>query len=184
MTQKEKAPPLRTARPEAKNNVPDARPHKRTAPLRVVQPGIDEEDADSVAVDGFKPLLPEGLWLEAKFVDYATVWMFASPKVLWEFEVVQPGEWFQQRLFRAFRVGSIIGRPAKRGKFKLHAGGDMYETLARLLDYKQRADRISLYPLRHMLFRIRLRTVRIDSRQQKIADHAQYSVIDRIDRAQ
>lgn len=151
------------------------------ARLKVVPPS-DQDDEDTALVDGFKPLLPEGMWLDAKFADHSTVWMFNSPKVIWEFEVVQPGDWFEVRLFRAFRVRSIIGRPSRRGKFKLHAGGDMYQTLARLLDYKQRADRISLQPLREMVFQVKVRTVQVNSRQDDIPEHAQYSVIDEIRR--
>jgi len=149
--------------------------------LRIVRPDCDSADDESALVVGFKPLLPEDTWFEAKFVDYSTVFMFMSPKVIWEFDVVQLGEWFGTRLFRAFRVAQIFGRPARRGKFKLHAGGDMYQTLVRLLEYKQRTDRISLHPLRSKLFRVKLRTVRANSRQEKIADHAQYSVIERIE---
>ena len=150
--------------------------------LKVVSPP-NRDDEESALVEGFKPLLPQGMWLDAKFADYATVWMFNSPKVIWEFEVVQPGEWFELRLIRAFRVRSIVGRPSRRGKFKLHAGGDMYQTLAKLLDYKQRADRISLFPLRAMVFQVRVRTVQVNSRQDVIPEHAQYSVIDEIRRA-
>jgi len=180
MTQKEKASARETPRPRDEK-IPDREPSKRTSPLRVVQPRADA-DEDGI-VDGFKPLLPEGTCLEARFVDYSTVYMFAAHKVVWEFQVVQPGDWFELRFFRAFRVRQIIGRPGKRGKFKLHAGGDMYQTLVRLLDYRQRADRVSLAPLRQMLFRIKLRTVRINSRQEKLADHVQYSVIESIERA-
>ncbi len=60
----------------------------------------------------------------------------------------------------------------------------MYQALARLLETNQRADRISLRPLRHMLFRVKVRTVKINSRQQPIAEHAQYSVIDSIERGE
>ena len=143
----------------------------------------NDDDDDVVAVDGFKPLLPEGRWFEARFVGHATAIIFTTHKVFWEFQIVEPGDWFEQRLFRAFRVRKIIGRPAKQGKFVLAAGGDMYDTLVRLLDVKQRADRITIRPLKQMLFRIRTRTVRTNHRQEPIPEHAQYSVIDAIERA-
>ena len=179
MTEKEKAPPMRTARPEAKSESTH-KPAKRNPALRIVQ--RDDEDDEGVEVEGFKPLLPEGLQLEAKFIGWSTVWMFASPKVIWEFQVVEPGEYFELRFFRAFRVRWIGGRPCKRGKFRLHSGGEMYQILARLLKYKTRADRVSLAPLKNMLFRVTLRTVKTNSRQEPIPDHAQYSVIERIER--
>lgn len=153
-----------------------------SARVRAPQRDHDDDD-DVVAVDGFKPLLPEGQWFEARFVGHATAIIFATHKVFWEFQIVEPGDWFEQRLFRAFRVRKVIGRPAKQGKFVLAAGGDMYATLVRLLDVKQRADRITLRPLKHMLFRIKTRTVRTNREHEPIPEHAQYSVVDKIERA-
>ncbi len=147
-------------------------------------PRLQAVDDDAVGVDGFKPLLPEERWFEAKFTGFSTAIIFGAHKVFWEFAITETGEWFEQKLFRAFRVRKVIGRPAKSGKFILSAGGEMYETLVRLLDIKQRADRITLRPLRHMLFRVKTRTVRINSKQQPIAAHAQYSVIAEIERGE
>jgi len=139
------------------------------------------DDDAAIEVEGFKALLPEE-WFEARFTGFSTAIIFGAHKVFWEFAITETGEWFEQKLFRAFRVRKVIGRPAKNGKFVLSAGGEMYETLVRLLDIKQRADRITLRPLRHMLFRVKTRTVRINSKQQPIAAHAQYSVISEIER--
>lgn len=102
--------------------------------------------------------------------------------MFWEFTIVEPGDWFETKLFRAFRAGKVIGRPAKGGKFALTAGGDMYKTIVRLLDVKQRKDRVSLRPLRHMLFKVRVRTVRVDSKQVLLPEHMQYSVVDAVER--
>jgi len=135
-------------------------------------------------VDGFKPLLPEGKWLEARFDDHSTAIIFGAHKVFWEFSIVEPGEWFEHELFRAFRVRKVIGRPAKHGKFVLSAGGEMYELLVRLLDVRQRTDRITLRPLKHMLFRVKTRTVRTNHNQRPIPEHAQYSVIESIERCE
>lgn len=170
-----------SARP--RDDVPGERRNERNAPLRVVQPANDDDD-QSVSIEGFKPLLPDGSSFEAVFLDYVTIFMFNAPKCIWEFKIVEPGDWFETRLFRPFRVRALNGRPSRRGKFSLHAGSDMYGTLVRLLDYKQRANRISLLPLKHMLFRVRVRTVCLNSRQEAIAEHAQYSVIDHIIRAE
>ena len=142
----------------------------------------DAED-DAVEVQGFKPLLPEGKWFEARFDGHSTAIIFAASKVFWEFTIIEPGDWYEQKLFRAFRVQKVIGRPAKNGKFVLKAGGEMYQTLCRLLEVKQRTDRISLGALMHMVFRIRTRTVLINSKQEPLPEHARYSVIDAIERA-
>ena len=154
------------------------------ANFRTNIPRLQAVDDDAVSVAGFKPLLPEAQWFEAKFTGFSTAIIFGAHKVFWEFAITETGEWFEQKLFRAFRVRKVIGRPAKSGKFVLSANGEMYETLVRLLDIKQRADRITLRPLRHMLFRVKTRTVRINSKQQPIAAHAQYSVISEIERGE
>lgn len=175
----EKAPTRQTSRPGT-TNVPAETPQKSTAHLRVLQ---GDED-DIVDVEGFKPLLPEGHWFEAKFTGHSTAIIFAASKVFWEFTVVEPGEWNEQKLFRPFRVRRVIGRPGPKGKFVLHASGEMYSNLVRLLDVRQRADRITLAPLRHMLFRVKTRTVRTNHRQQPIPEQVQYSVISEIERGE
>ncbi|MGI8895365.1 MAG: hypothetical protein ACR2HE_06915 [Casimicrobiaceae bacterium] len=162
----------------------DVEPKERTTNISRKVTHLQDADDDTASVDGFKPLLPEERWFEAKFTGFSTAIIFGAHKVFWEFAITETGEWFEQKLFRAFRVRKVIGRPAKSGKFVLSAGGEMYETLVRLLDIKQRADRITLRPLRHMLFRVKTRTVRINSKQQPIADHAQYTVIAEIERGE
>lgn len=158
--------------------VPAERQRNRTAA------SVTDQEDDGVAIEGFKPLLPEGKWLEARFDGHATATIFGAQKVFWEFTVTEPGEDFEKKLFRAFRVRKVIGRPGKNGKFVLAAGGEMYQTLVRLLDVKLRKDRISLRPLQTMLFRVRTRTVKVNHKQEPLADHAQYSVIDAIERGE
>ncbi|MEP6608811.1 MAG: hypothetical protein ABJA83_09040 [Burkholderiaceae bacterium] len=181
MSTNEKAPPRSTARPEAKN-VHD-RPSKRNPDLRVVQ-SAEQDDDDVVGVEGFKPLLPADAWFEAKLAGWRTAILFNCPKVFWKFEIVSPSEWNGARVFRAFRVRKLVGRPSPQGKFVAAAGGDLYQTLARLLDCKTRADRISLRPLKYMLFKIRLRTVCTNSRQEDLPEHARYSTVCSIERAE
>lgn len=174
MHQMERAPPLTTTEPSERTHVPLETQRESNATRRQLQ------HEDDCLVEGFRPLLPNGASFEARFVDYQTLFIFATGKCVWEFEIVEPGEFMGLRIIRPFRVAKLLGRPGKRGKFKLHAGGDMYQTLVRLLDYKQRKDRISLQPLRHMLFRIRVRTVKTNHRQEQLAEHQHYSVVDQI----
>jgi hypothetical protein len=88
------------------------------------------------------------------------------------------------RLFRAFRVRRLVGRSGKGGRFAAHAGGDLYVLLCRLLDLKQRTDRITFRPLRHMLFRVKTRTVTTNYKQQSRPEQSRYSVIEEIEREQ
>lgn len=146
--------------------------------------GGDDDQDDGIAVEGFKPLLPEGQWFEAKCIGWGTALMFMAPKAFLEFEIVEPGEHFGVRLFRAFRVRRLVGRPGPKGKFVLAANGDLYQLLVKLQGVGQRADRITIRPLKAMLLKIRTRTVKINSRQEPLPEHGRYSVIDAIDRGE
>ena len=95
--------------------------------------------------------------------------------------MVEPVEYDGVRLVRPYRVSRLNGKPGPNGKLVLAAGGDLYRTLAKLLDTRARPDRISLRPLRHMLLRVRTRTVDIDRNGARLPEGARYSVIDDIE---
>ena len=154
-----------------------------SAAPRVVQLRRDEaDDDDAIAgVDGFRPQIPDA-WYEAKYIGHETSLVFMAPKCFLHFEIVEPGEHMGIRLFRAFRVRKLAGRHGKGGKVVLHAGGDLYPLLCRLLDVRLRTDRITFKPLRSMLFRIKTRTVTTNYAQQELPEHSRYSVIDEIER--
>ena len=147
------------------------------------EPHSAESDDDAIAVDGWKPLLPDG-WFEAKYIGHETALVFNAAKVFMHFEITEHGEHMGERLFRAFRARKLVGRPSKGGKFVAHANGELYHVLARPLDVKLRADRITFRPLRSMLFRIKTRTVRTDHKQRERPAQSQYSVIEEIEREQ
>lgn len=144
------------------------------------QPMAEEANVD---VEGFKALLPER-WFEAKYIGHATTVIFKTPKVFLHFEITELGEYKGTRVFRAFRVRRLKGRAAESGGFALHAGGELYATLVRLLGIRNRADRISLRPLRNMLFKIRLRSVTTDYKQRPLPEQNRYSTIDEIQRGE
>ena len=110
--------------------------------------------------------------------------VFMAGKCFLHFEIVQPGEHMGTRLFRAFRVRKLVGRPGKGGKFIPHAGGDLYALLCRLLDVKLRTDRITLRPLRSMLFKVKTRTVTTNHKQEARPEQSRYSTIQEIEREQ
>lgn len=143
----------------------------------------DLDDEPVVSVDGFKPLVPDA-WYEARYLGHETGIVFMANKVFLHFEIAQAGEFIGTRLFRAFRVRKLTERPRKGGKFVLHAGGDLYALLCRLLDVKLRTDRITFRPLRAMLFRIKTRTVTTNHAQQEKPEHSRYSVVSEIEREQ
>ena len=159
------------------------------ARLHVLQPlqhltDGDGGDDDAVAgIDGFRPQLPDD-WYEARYIGHETGTVFMAPKCFLHFEIVQPGPYYGTKLFRAFRLRKLVGRPGKGGRFVLHAGGDLYALLVRLLDVKLRTDRITFRPLRHMLFRVKTRTVTTNHAQQERPEQSRYSVIQAIEREQ
>lgn len=150
----------------------------RVIPLKQRGDAGDEVDDDSMVVEGHKARVRDGVY-QAKYVGHDTAILFAhAPKVFLKFEVVgESGQYDGVRLIRPYRVRRLIGRPGPNGKFVLSAGGDLYRMLAKLLDARARPDRISLRPLRHMLFRVRTRTVDRDRSGTRLAEAAQYSVI-------
>lgn len=138
-------------------------------------------DDDACDEEGFKPLLPEGMWLEAKYVGHVTALMFRKqPKVFLRFQVVQAGTHFGTELFRQFRVRRL--KPGN--KFTLHAGGDLYRLLVRLGQVKQRLDRPTLAIFRQMLFRVHTKTVTRNHDGQEHAPLLRYTVIDEIERGE
>lgn len=118
MSEKERAPPRRTAGPETALT----QPIERIAQLRVVQPPND----DDIAIDFGAPklLLPENQWFDAKFTDWSTAFVFNTGKVFLHFRIVSPGEFFDVEAFKPFRAKKVITK-GKRGKFVLAAAGDV-----------------------------------------------------------
>jgi len=137
----------------------------------------DDADDDSIVVEGHKALVPDGIY-QARYIGHDTAIMFGrASKVFLKFEVVGESEYPGVRLIRPYRVLRLVGKPGPDGKFVLSASGDLYRTLAHLLDTRTRPDRISLRPLRHMLFRVRTRTVDHDRNGIRLPVAARYSVI-------
>jgi hypothetical protein len=154
-----------------------------SARVHALQARANDEDP-SVDVEGFKPLLPEGSY-EARYLGHATAIMFGkSPKVFLHFEITEFGAHQGTRMFRAFRARRVKKPVGPGGAFALHAGGELYKTLVRLLEVRSRADRITLRPLRAMLFRIRLRTVTVDYDQRPLPEQSRYSTIQTIERGE
>jgi hypothetical protein len=156
-----------------------------SAAPRVVQSRRESDDDDEAiaAVDGFRPQIPDA-WYEARYIGHETGVVFMAPKCFLHFEIVEHGEHLGTRLFRAFRVRKLAGRSGKGGKFVVHAGGDLFALLAKLLDVRLRTDRITLRPLRAMLFRVKTRTVTTNHAQQERPEQSRYSVIAEIERQQ
>jgi len=144
-----KKPPAVT---EGQRNAKDSSPCVRaslsqhfTIPSRLEGGAAADPDDDSIVVEGHKALVPDGIY-QAKYIGHDTAIMFGrAPKVFLKFEVVA-GEYNGARLMRPYRARRLTSRPGPHGRFALSAGGDLYRTLAKLLDTRARPDRISFLP--------------------------------------
>jgi hypothetical protein len=139
----------------------------------------DEED-DEIVVEGHKPLIPDGEYM-ARYLHHETAVLFGgrAHKIFLRFEICD-GEHQGVQIVRPYRVRKVVGRTGRNGKFVLAAGSDLYRTLARLLDVRSRPDRITLRPLKHMLFRITTRTIIKDRDDRELTEGARYSMVDTV----
>lgn len=144
-------------------------------------PHLRAGELDEVVVEHGKiwPLVAEGMY-QAVFTGHETAWLFKSCKVFLHFKIVTPGEHFEKKLFRAYRVRTLIGAPGPGGRFKLKPRSDLFLMLCRVLDLKARPDRISLRDLKHCVLGISTRTVKADFKQKELPDFLRYSVVDEV----
>ena len=149
-----------------------------------LQVADDVNDDVAIAVEGFRELVPDGRY-EAKFIGHDTALLFKQPKVFLRFEIVQHGEYFEKqvRLARPYRVRRVIAPAGPSGRFILDGGSDCFRMLVRVLDVKQRKDRISLRGLKHLPLHIVTRTVIKDRNGRDLPELARYSVVEDITRA-
>jgi len=169
-------------RPAGRGQVADEARARTNLKATFAGPQAFDDDV-AIEIEGFKELLPEE-WFEARYIGHATAFVFNAPKIFLHFEITQFGEHHGVRIFRAFRVRRLKGRPGPDGTFALHAGGELYTTLVHLLGVRSRSDRVTLRPLRTMLLRIRPRTVTTDYKQRPLPEHRRYSTIDAIERGE
>ncbi len=136
---------------------------------------------DDVLIDGHTwPLLPEGEYLVA-YTHHETALVFRTPKVFVHFRIVEPGPYFDTRLFRAYRTAESIGQLGKNGRFKLKPRSELYLTMCWLYQaQKIRPDRVSLRDLKQLRLRATVRTVNKDYKQRPLPENLHYSVLDEI----
>lgn len=143
-----------------------------------VTTNIAEVKLDDIVVDTLGgPLIEEGVY-QARYRSHETKTVFGTPKVFVHFEIVEQGKNFGTKLFRAFRVSELIGKPGRGGRFKLNKRSELLLELCRLYQKQGlRPDRISLQPLKHVILKVRVRTVRKDYLQKDLPEMLWYSVI-------
>jgi hypothetical protein len=148
-----------------------------------MRPQLVREDGrgDDVAVDvsAYKPHVPDGDY-SAILIGHDTAFIFRTAKAILRFRIATPGPQCGIELFKAYRVWKLRSKPGRGGQIALRPTNELFVDLVRLLQIKQRPDRISLRDLQGIVWRITTRTVTKDYQQRPIPDFLQYSVIDRI----
>lgn len=140
---------------------------------------FDDEQAEdeSCQIVGDLVLLPEGKY-EAAFDYWETLTLFggrAQKLALW-FKVLDPG-YMGQRLARYYNVTRIVGKPRKRGRFKVGRKSDFLRDYCDLHGAPTRHDRVSVSKFADKAYEITVRTVTKSSNQRDIPDPLRYSVI-------
>lgn len=134
-------------------------------------------DEAGVVVDDY-PLVPPGEY-SVCYIDHRTVIAYKQPKVYVRFRVTD-GPYIGTKLFRAYRVHTLTGKPRPNGRFTLRRTHELYRQFVAITDAGERADRIALSRLRNCVLRASVRTVTQDSQQRDLGLGAQYSVVDRL----
>lgn len=135
---------------------------------------IPLHDAELV---GAPALIPPGEY-QATYVKHETAFIYKTAKVFVHFRIYG-GDYDGMKLFRAYRVHDLRGRPRKNGSFRLKHSQALYRQFVRMtVSGRERPDRISLMRLRGCLIRVSVRTVQKDSRQRELPEALQYSVVD------
>jgi len=100
--------------------------------------------------------------------------------VLW-FRVVSPGQAFGVSVPKYYNVKKRAGSSERGQSFVVGGKSDFFRDYVRLLDLMpQRKDRMSPDRFRGKVFEVQVRFVERDSKQNRIAKGARYTVIDQI----
>jgi hypothetical protein len=139
---------------------------------------IRDVKLDDIVVESLDTsLIPEGQYKVA-YQYHETKVVFNTPKVFVNFIVVDLGPYHGLKLFRAFRVNELIGKPSRNGRFKLKKRSDLLLMLCHLYENQRiRPDRISLRDLKGLVLNVMVRTVTKDYRQKTLPEILKYSVI-------
>ncbi len=124
------------------------------------------------------PLLPDAEYVCA-VLRHETLAIFRSSRVILHMQVVE-GPHTGERIFQAFNVKSLIGKPGAHGRFRASRRSELVKTLGRITGKALRGARLSLRWMRRCAFTVRTRTVLRDSKQRALPEHLRYSVVDDI----
>lgn len=122
--------------------------------------------------------IPPGEY-QATYMRHETAYFAKSPKVYVWFRIIG-GSHDGTKIYRAYRVEALNGKPRKGGAFKVRHSSELYRQFVTATGHKERPDRIALSRLRNCVLLVSVRTVMSDYRQRPLSEALQYSVVDEI----
>ena len=134
--------------------------------------------SDSYEVDwGDSVLIPVGEY-EAVYVSHENTNGSFGPKVKVTFRIVSQGPFYETLIPAWYNIQDGSSSKRKGAKVKLKRGSRLTGELLKVLQIKQRVDRLSPSMLKGYLLVVKVRTVKTNSRQKKLTEAQQYSLVD------
>ena len=127
--------------------------------------------------------IPQGEY-QAVYLYHETAFFRKTPKVYLHLKI-DGGEYDGVKLYRAYRVKLLTGKPKKYGGFTVNHSHAIYRQMVSISNAVTRPDRISLASLKGCLLRVSVRTVKRDAgaesrKPRALPDALKYSVIDEL----
>lgn len=128
------------------------------------------------------PLIPDGEY-EVILESFCT-WNFMGrqPKIMLEFRIVSPGEFFGLRVPGYYNVSKLIGKPGRNGRFKVAKRSNFVRDFARVFpDFTfTRFDRMPMSKLFGIVLVTNVKTVKNGFDQRRIPESVQYSIVNQL----
>lgn len=140
-----------------------------------------EREGESAAAGAFvgeaPALVPPGIY-RLHFRSWATVnYLDRQPKVVCHFVICTEGPHFGVKIDRWYNVASLIGKPRKRGRFRIKWGQDLAREYLCVVPKITRKDGVALSHLANFLLEGEISTVTRDRRQRVLPPVLHYSVL-------
>lgn len=136
--------------------------------------------SDEFLIDwGDLPNIPEGIY-EAVYVRHQTHHLTFGPKVEIVFRITSFGPYNGALISGWYNVKKLKSKPSKGGGIVLSRHSKLVNELFRVLDSQVKLRKLSLVQLKPLLLKIKVRTVKTNSRQKELHKTLQYSVVDSI----
>jgi len=134
--------------------------------------------SESFEIDwGDSVLIPDGEY-EAVYVTHEITNGSFGPKVKVTFRIVSQGPYFETLIPAWYNIQDGSSSKKKGAKVKLARGSRLTGELLKVLHIKKRVDRLSPSMLKGYLLIVKVRIVKTNSRQKKLAEAQQYSIVD------